>query len=836
MKWAVHFTLIFKFKFMSTRFKIFKRDWRHNLTLHYTVGLSLLALLTITSQVLIQTEMYKQKSDQETIRLLSDLKNQSKEMRQKVVEYKLRGRPYQDRFFNENVVSTFELVAKTHSLFVEKQARDKYSDWSLNPVLSLQIDLRNLNTAIEEIRRTLNSSLSEREEPVESHLKRLLEIKKTYNLALSSTIENYEFTSKERLRDLRFIEIIFMLFTLLVLFLEAIFIFKPVVQRLNHALRVRSDFISRISHEIRNPLNSILGMSHLLQETVQSAGERRLIKRMQRSGRTLLSILENVLEFSSLSEGKSYATKNKTSVLKIVERSLELVSPQLGEKRLNCHLYLDPNLPYRIMCDDTKIEQILFNLLNNAVKFTTQGFVCVGVQWAGESKDKYLRLIVEDTGTGIPKEKRLAIFSAFTQADESIRRRHGGVGLGLSIVRQLANLLEGSVSIDESYDKGARFVADLPVEALGTQTLKQKFASLDLKIQKLIVYTKSESYGNALIKMISAFPVEVEVVSTLESLCKTDSNDSIGYVIDFAFDGSNLPDYFDDFREASKDRDVIYLVFEQDFDKILKSTDMALHNELALKPLLITDLKNFIQTGKLGINTEKLPSVAERFNLKLVILDDDEDNLEILERFLRPYCSEIHSFSSASQALRHMKENDFDILLTDMEMPQQNGFQVAEAIRRWEKTYRKSPHIILAASAYRYTELKENSKWVLFDGHVEKPIVKNKLLSVLRAYNRKPVKSVSILDRAEPHLRDLVPQYIDKKALALNKLILEFDKIDLQEVRRFGHQLKGTGKSYGLEQIGQLGASLEKQSVQKDLVEVKTILQELRLRFDSLKL
>jgi signal transduction histidine kinase/response regulator of citrate/malate metabolism len=231
------------------------------------------------------------------------------------------------------------------------------------------------------------------------------------------------------------------------------------------ASRAKSEFLANMSHEIRTPMNTVLGFTDLLKTLLTDKRHKTYLEAISSSGKGLLTLINGILDLSKIEAGKMELQNEPVHLNAVFDRIRNIFHLQASEKKIGFTVTLGPNLPDYVMLDEVRLNQILFNLIGNAVKFTEKGFVRIYVENGNPSPnpaDIHLQIIVEDSGIGIPEQYHSEIFKAFRQKDGQSTKRFGGTGLGLSITKRLVEMMGGTITVDSKESQGSRFCISLP--------------------------------------------------------------------------------------------------------------------------------------------------------------------------------------------------------------------------------------------------------------------------------------------------------------------------------------------------------------------------------------
>lgn len=483
------------------------------------------------------------------------------------------------------------------------------------------------------------------------------------------------------------------------------------------ANQMKSSFLANMSHEIRTPMNGVIGMVQLLEDTPLSDEQKAYLNSISRSGDSLLLIINDILDFSKLNSEKAELESIAFDLERVCQECLEMIDGNAVNKEVEVILDYLPDCPRRFIGDPSRFRQVLLNLLGNALKFTDQGYIRLGVSFKAEGNGIYqLRMEVEDSGIGLKPETIKHLFDEFIQADSSTTRQYGGTGLGLAITRKLVELMQGKIGVESVYGEGATFWinARLP-SALEPATLK--VSSLE-GIRVLLIDDNRQTrriFKQLLEHMgmdVSTLSDPAQAVGLLRDKNQANTPFQIA-ILDHIMPEVNGEELGIKIRTDKQLSGLKLLIFSSTGQKgdAAYFSDIGFNgyiNKLCRYETLRAILSKALNhsTGSPIItqhNTEKLTQPKETsqqsFNASVLLVEDVLPNKIIAKKFLTKMGIDVDVASNGIEALELFKANEYDLIFMDCHMPEMDGYEATKAIRKTEKESNITPIPVIALTA-----------------------------------------------------------------------------------------------------------------------------------------
>lgn len=507
------------------------------------------------------------------------------------------------------------------------------------------------------------------------------------------------------------------------------------------ATLAKSSFLANMSHEIRTPLNGIIGMAELaLMDGSLSEIQSERLADIKQSGISLLEIINEILDISKIEADKLVLEEIEFSIRDVLQKVIRLLSVKISQDNLELNCSISPEIPDILVGDPIRIRQILINLVGNAIKFTDKGFVSIELNLIKETKDSVnIDFIIRDTGIGIAKDKVQYLFESFSQADTSTTRKHGGSGLGLSISKNLVNMMDGEIEIESELDKGSMFLFNLNLK-IGTQNLEDWNKVISKPEQyRILVIDDNENSRKDIEAQIKFMGIKVESIeSSKKAIAVIENANSVKDKFDLVLVDHYLPEKTGielineisiKFKNDYIPKLVLMLPIQYSFDSIHVNRSEIKYQ--ISKPVLQKELRYLIanvlekqENEPVQIKESKLDKseVLKKEAAKSILVAEDQIiNQKIIKQFLERGGYKVKIVNNGKIAFETYQNSSFDAILMDIQMPEMDGYEATREIRKFENNTDK--HIpIVAMTAHAMKGDKEKCLAAGMDHYITKPI------------------------------------------------------------------------------------------------------------------
>ncbi len=510
-------------------------------------------------------------------------------------------------------------------------------------------------------------------------------------------------------------------------------------------------FMANMSHEIRTPIHGILGSLDVVKETNLDERQKLFIDTAHVSCEGMLEVINNILDYSKISADKLELEITEFSLRELVDEVTTIMGMMDKNKPVDVISFVADGIPEMVRGDSSRIRQMLINLIGNGLKFTESGEVYTRIEKCFENeKEVTLRFEVRDTGIGIPQDMQKNVFNSFVQVDASITRRYGGTGLGLTIVKEFAELMGGTVGVESILDKGSLFWFEISVPKV-VKPINKK-ALLTLNGLSVLIVDDVHANREIFSEYLSSWGAKPETVSSgqqaLESMVEAYNNGTYYNLVLLDWfmprmDGLTLAKQINTDPRFNQTPIVLLSSYSIAQEKL----DRAGVQYSLTKPIRSSVLKNMLTEVINKNHRTKLPlsPVLEKSRQQsptILLAEDNEVNALIAKTMIEDEGMRIQHVMDGKQVVEAVKKKRYTMILMDIHMPDIDGYAATKLIRQWEKKNKIKPVPIIAMTANALKGDREKCLETGMDDYLAKPVSREKLLEKINMWMKKTQKEV----------------------------------------------------------------------------------------------
>ena len=609
---------------------------------------------------------------------------------------------------------------------------------------------------------------------------------------------------------------------------------KEANEELERASRMKSDFLANMSHEIRTPMNAVIGMAEIAMREKDPAQITDYLLQIQSSGRNLLNIINDILDYSKIESGKMEIIEDNYDPMTELEDIANVLATRIGDKPLELFIFVHGSLPHTLYGDQMRIRQVLINLANNAIKFTHEGMVTIDIKCEKTGPETVnMTFHVIDTGIGIREEDLKKLFVSFQQVDSKRNRSAEGTGLGLAISQRLVEAMHGEIGVTSEYGVGSDFWFRLP-QIIVDET--DDLAVTDIDGKHAYQVTLNETLRNMFSSEMSNLGIGSSILDSINDYVPSGKKDYI------FFEEENLDQISDYLKDHEDITGIVYSEFGKEPD--ISLTNVHVLSRPATTMRMVNTLNDRFDEVR-QVDDDKLfriDFIAPEG--RILVVDDNDINLTIAEGLLAPLKIQIDKAGGGQEAIDKAKLNDYDIILMDHMMPEIDGVDATKAIRA---THPGHHPVIIALSANAMQDARSLFIDAGMDDFVAKPIDVKDLTKAIRKWlpaekvvelddeavieaagegsSDSPSLNIDYLDidnavRAlgSPALYDkIAEEYYRSGEDKLSGILNAYNNKDWPDYTIRVHALKSSSRQIGAAELGSMAEALEKAGKADDI-------------------
>ena len=608
--------------------------------------------------------------------------------------------------------------------------------------------------------------------------------------------------------------------------------------------QAKGQFLANVSHEVRTPLNGLLGLLQLIDPNALPKPQDDYLREVHKSGRSLLAIVNDLLDLSKIEAGEMRLESVSFDLVSMAEEIAVNYASAAHAKDIELITEIGPDVPAEVCGDPLRLRQVISNLLNNALKFTKEGEVVVGIR----ARDRGpwhvdLEIRVSDTGVGIPKERTESIFRPFSQADASTTREYGGTGLGLPICRQLVELMGGDLQLKSAVDTGSTFFFEARFELEERLSDELKAVTEALAELKVLVLESNNRARETLCAQLQLWNMEAWPTTTFDGALRTlrgSPRPSVA-LVDLRSLGKDWRSRASELNEAATKAgsSVVAICSHRHEISELVETGIRVHSEKPIRraKIIAALLETLNRAGPQQQPVSEVvqpslpappPTELESNGMKILVAEDNAINLKVVHAHLQALGYEVDTVNDGVAALEALKEGHrYAAVIMDGQMPNMDGYQTTRTQRARESESGRSRVPIIALTAHAMSGDRRTAFAAGMDDYLSKPFTQKQLRKALVRWAARPSESISEfppdaldttitsqlleLEEEEPgFISDVIESFLQTAEESIARMKAAIDAGDLKAMRAAAHMVRGSSQQLGARRFGVTCFKLEK--------------------------